>query len=397
MKRLNLIANGLRLRRLSSDRRSFWPGLPTHRRRDRSSKPRRRSRSSNSANDWSRSASTSGYRVSARPGSRATSPKIGSHTPSAVDLQREGRLVLPIGRPWAEITYHYGRWYDDPDQGWVWVAGTEWAPLGSSGAGRSSMSAGVRCRRRTLRAGQAPGPPPARRRAPPRRETEAARTSRKRGCSFRAGRIVEEDIRTVRVERARVVEVFEETADRPRRASRQNNRELRAPAAGARARDARHGPVAEPPAAAGRPGPHGGEPSRPSRAPPRRPPRRSRPAPHRPRRARPRAAAFRHHRDGCGPSPPSRLASAARLRPGRTNPTGTNPSGTPTPPATAGSPSAPTTAGSEPPARTSSSRSTTAPTRRPARRPAPAARYRDGSGCPGSNRRHGYDESRRVA
>jgi len=30
--------------------------------------------------------------------------------------------------PWAEITYHYGRWYDDPDQGWVWVAGTEWAP-----------------------------------------------------------------------------------------------------------------------------------------------------------------------------------------------------------------------------------------------------------------------------
>lgn len=27
---------------------------------------------------------------------------------------------------WA--TYHYGRWYRDPDYGWVWVPGTEWGP-----------------------------------------------------------------------------------------------------------------------------------------------------------------------------------------------------------------------------------------------------------------------------
>ena len=30
--------------------------------------------------------------------------------------------------PFAEVTYHYGRWYEDPDQGWVWVADTKWAP-----------------------------------------------------------------------------------------------------------------------------------------------------------------------------------------------------------------------------------------------------------------------------
>jgi uncharacterized protein DUF6600 len=27
---------------------------------------------------------------------------------------------------WA--TYHYGRWYDDPDYGWEWVPGNQWAP-----------------------------------------------------------------------------------------------------------------------------------------------------------------------------------------------------------------------------------------------------------------------------
>ncbi len=29
---------------------------------------------------------------------------------------------------WGWATYHYGRWYDDPDYGWSWVPGTDWAP-----------------------------------------------------------------------------------------------------------------------------------------------------------------------------------------------------------------------------------------------------------------------------
>lgn len=29
---------------------------------------------------------------------------------------------------WGDICYHYGRWYRDPSQGWVWIPGTTWAP-----------------------------------------------------------------------------------------------------------------------------------------------------------------------------------------------------------------------------------------------------------------------------
>jgi hypothetical protein len=30
--------------------------------------------------------------------------------------------------PWAWACYHYGTWFDDPAQGWIWVPGIEWAP-----------------------------------------------------------------------------------------------------------------------------------------------------------------------------------------------------------------------------------------------------------------------------
>ncbi len=30
--------------------------------------------------------------------------------------------------PYGWATYHYGRWYDDPEIGWEWVPGTDWAP-----------------------------------------------------------------------------------------------------------------------------------------------------------------------------------------------------------------------------------------------------------------------------
>ncbi|HEX3552078.1 MAG TPA: DUF6600 domain-containing protein [Thermoanaerobaculia bacterium] len=30
--------------------------------------------------------------------------------------------------PFGWATYHYGRWYDDPDYGWEWVPGDRWAP-----------------------------------------------------------------------------------------------------------------------------------------------------------------------------------------------------------------------------------------------------------------------------
>jgi hypothetical protein len=29
---------------------------------------------------------------------------------------------------WGVVTYHYGRWYEDPRHGWCWVPGTTWAP-----------------------------------------------------------------------------------------------------------------------------------------------------------------------------------------------------------------------------------------------------------------------------
>ena len=30
--------------------------------------------------------------------------------------------------PYGWATYHYGRWYDDPEIGWSWVPSNEWAP-----------------------------------------------------------------------------------------------------------------------------------------------------------------------------------------------------------------------------------------------------------------------------
>jgi DNA segregation ATPase FtsK/SpoIIIE-like protein len=30
--------------------------------------------------------------------------------------------------PYGWATYHYGRWYDDPDYGWEWIPGDQWAP-----------------------------------------------------------------------------------------------------------------------------------------------------------------------------------------------------------------------------------------------------------------------------
>ena len=30
--------------------------------------------------------------------------------------------------PYGWATYHYGRWYDDPDYGWEWIPGEQWAP-----------------------------------------------------------------------------------------------------------------------------------------------------------------------------------------------------------------------------------------------------------------------------
>ncbi len=30
--------------------------------------------------------------------------------------------------PYGWATYHYGRWYDDPELGWAWVPGDQWAP-----------------------------------------------------------------------------------------------------------------------------------------------------------------------------------------------------------------------------------------------------------------------------
>src|SRR5437588_733515 len=41
-----------------------------------------------------------------------------------------GFRIGPEGREvdWGETCYPYGRWYDDPDNGWVWVPGSVWGP-----------------------------------------------------------------------------------------------------------------------------------------------------------------------------------------------------------------------------------------------------------------------------
>lgn len=73
-----------------------------------------------------------------------------------VDVEGYGRCWSPSGRPdnwqpytighweycdygwtwvseedesqWGAVTYHYGRWYLSPSQGWVWIPGVTWAP-----------------------------------------------------------------------------------------------------------------------------------------------------------------------------------------------------------------------------------------------------------------------------
>src|SRR5258706_4046145 len=36
---------------------------------------------------------------------------------------------------WGVVTYHYGRWYEHPRHGWIWVPGPAWAPAGVAGRG----------------------------------------------------------------------------------------------------------------------------------------------------------------------------------------------------------------------------------------------------------------------
>lgn len=36
--------------------------------------------------------------------------------------------VAAASEPWGWATYHYGRWYDDPEAGWEWMPGTDWGP-----------------------------------------------------------------------------------------------------------------------------------------------------------------------------------------------------------------------------------------------------------------------------
>jgi hypothetical protein len=51
--------------------------------------------------------------------------------------------------PYGWATYHYGRWYDDPEIGWSWVPGQDWAPAwvswqeGSSYIGWAALPPGV--------------------------------------------------------------------------------------------------------------------------------------------------------------------------------------------------------------------------------------------------------------
>ncbi len=45
---------------------------------------------------------------------------------------------------WGAVTYHYGRWYEEPRRGWIWVPGTTWAPAWVSwreGGGYSGWAA----------------------------------------------------------------------------------------------------------------------------------------------------------------------------------------------------------------------------------------------------------------
>ena len=39
--------------------------------------------------------------------------------------------TVGIGRPttlWGDVAFHYGRWVDDPEDGWLWIPGYTWSP-----------------------------------------------------------------------------------------------------------------------------------------------------------------------------------------------------------------------------------------------------------------------------
>ena len=40
----------------------------------------------------------------------------------------DGGWTWSSNEPWGWATYHYGRWVETSDSGWLWVPGTEWAP-----------------------------------------------------------------------------------------------------------------------------------------------------------------------------------------------------------------------------------------------------------------------------
>ncbi len=46
-----------------------------------------------------------------------------------------------------EVCYHYGRWYEDPSAGWVWVPGSVWGPSWVACAKGAAIAAGPRSRR----------------------------------------------------------------------------------------------------------------------------------------------------------------------------------------------------------------------------------------------------------
>src|SRR4051794_3956025 len=49
--------------------------------------------------------------------------------------------------PYGWATYHYGRWYQDPQIGWAWVPGNDWVRPGSPGRKAPTTSVGHPCLR----------------------------------------------------------------------------------------------------------------------------------------------------------------------------------------------------------------------------------------------------------
>ena len=55
----------------------------------------------------------------------STTPHTRSRVCTAIFPARSATLRAAS---WGVVTYHYGRWYEDPREGWVWVPGSTWAP-----------------------------------------------------------------------------------------------------------------------------------------------------------------------------------------------------------------------------------------------------------------------------